>query len=322
MRSPVEILLDESSRLDRKTLSRILYPPKIIDPRSQICDIGPLFFALTPRNDDLSPIDKIIELGSAAVPDLVRYVGDHRRTADTWGSPWGSLRSSPIIDPKLRKKGIDYPLAESTSTPDYLETFETSVGDIAYFALGQIVNRNFFVGSGFKNIRVSSPVLNDRYRKQLAREWTKLTSDQLKDLLLYDIFNPDNRTREAWAVTRFVLLYSQDAESIVIRKLDSLPPAEELPTGFVYNEPSLVLAFADVQSRSIDDACFRLLIRIEATKQLRETYSQVTPDILARLLNSDLYRTDCESYARRRIADGEDINGSFGAYIKLVNRNS
>ena len=88
-------------------------------------------------------------------------------------------------------------------------------------ALGQIVNRSFsatrYQPTG--GLIINSPTYSERLRKVILKDWTGLSADKHKQLLIQDFQRSDGERRRTGAYLRLAFYYPETVESLVLAEL-------------------------------------------------------------------------------------------------------
>ena len=180
--------------------------------------------AIPARSDTLR---RIVEQGAAAVPVLIKHLGDSRKTKVPplsempLGSEYDFNRRTATSVPK----GVHHPL---NSPIDFAKWWLTAhehtvrVGDLCFVALGQIVNRKFYVANSAR-MGVNSPPFSKALREAVTSEWGGLTPDRHRSLLIDDFQKPDDDSRMVFrrigAYRRLAYYYPEVVEQLVLDQL-------------------------------------------------------------------------------------------------------
>jgi hypothetical protein len=178
-------------------------------------------------------MQELVRRGANAVPDLCKHLDDARLTKATI-KRFGVLRYSAEYDwnprtGKFRAAGIvpghsggeqKIQLVGEQNRQEYT----LAVGDLCFQIIGQIVNRSFepmrYQPSAIEV--VNSPVLCPDLCNAVRKEWSELTSDELRDLLIKDVTQPDTRRRDATGIGP-LSRYFPEALNDSVRKRLQLP---------------------------------------------------------------------------------------------------
>lgn len=166
----------------------------------------------------------IVEKGVDAVPVLLTHIGDERKVKmkPMSGMMWMSFADEYDWNRRTRPKspaGVnrdDWPGGQ-----DQRRQHAVTVGDLCFVALGQIVNRNFsatrYQPTG--GLVVNSPSYSKRLREVIVADWTGLTREQHKQLLIEDFKTPDHAGRRTGAYLRLAFFYPETVEPLVLAEL-------------------------------------------------------------------------------------------------------
>ena len=175
------------------------------------------------RSDTLR---KIVEKGADAVPALLKHINDARtikmRPVDVSGiMGWMAFDDEYDYNRRTRKtppKGVN---RDDHGSADDPRQHAITVGDLCFVALGQIVNRNFsatrYQPSG--GVIVSSPTCSAALRKVILDDWSGLTRERHKKLLIDDFVNADQEERRIGAYRRLAFYYPEAVEPLVLKQL-------------------------------------------------------------------------------------------------------
>jgi len=180
--------------------------------------------AYRPRKNKVTPLAELVGLGPAIVPWLCLHLEDKREISlalhrkdyyqgtvaysyyDRWGGFPTRDPNGPFESPTL---DYDWPL---------------TLGDICFFALGQIVNRRF--GALYMRVqegpRLNAPSLFPSLTDQARSEWGKATVENVLTSLKRDLAKPDRLDRSLGALRRLRLFAPNVIEGPVLDRL-SLP---------------------------------------------------------------------------------------------------
>jgi hypothetical protein len=165
---------------------------------------------------------KIVERGADAVPILVKHIGDDRqiKMQPLTGMDWTSFsdeydfnrRTSKTAPASINRGGFDH------DSPD---SHALTVGDLCFVALGQIVNRSF-TASRYQptgGLVINSPTYSKRLRGAIKSDWSTLTRERHKQLLIDDFRRPDYEDRRKGAYLRLAFYYPDAVEPVVLEAL-------------------------------------------------------------------------------------------------------
>jgi hypothetical protein len=215
-----------------------------------------------PRSVQDDPVTLLVALGHAAVPALLQHLLDDRSTK------WHRFTRGPGTD----MPEFDYNPLNTRLKPD---AFKAGVqprdldyvplGNVCFFALGQIVNRDYRLIMG----SVNAPV----YSEWASTEWKGLTKDGLVLSLQRDVLRGDTLSRRAGAVLRLkhyapdkVVPTSLKAMGLPVEFLNSNILEYYFEYGAPYRSPNFLFAdefeavlgaLASVDDPRIDAFCDR-----------------------------------------------------------------
>lgn len=301
-----------------------------------VCDGMPLLSG----NSNRSPLahDALTELvrrGPGIVPFLCAHMDDARPVRRPVlrlqedarivydENPWGHRSGRGKARPSTVQQEEFFP-GEESARPD--SPWRLTVGDLCYFALGQIVNRKFFPiahsgGPAPPILAAPSrfPLLRDAARK----EWGAANTRVILASLTADAMRPDRLFRDVGAIRRLKLYFPGAVERVASARfrLPILWTGEDLQVDrqWRYRSPnymdctelvSLVQAVSDVPSRRID-AALSSVLREAAHRRVRDERGDmvvlaVFPRVVGR---SALDRRLARSYIESRLKEpGKDPN--------------
>ena len=182
---------------------------------------GVLGLMRTTRSERLR---KIVAMGADAVPALLEHIGDARtvKMKPVSGMMWIDFPDEYDFNRRTRKeppKGVN---RDSGSIGrDQPHDHAITVGDLCFVALGQIVNRGFsatrYQPTG--GLIVNSPTYSNALRNVILQDWSGLTRQTHKDLLIEDFRNPDREDRRIGAYFRLACYYPDTVEPLVLKQL-------------------------------------------------------------------------------------------------------
>jgi hypothetical protein len=160
---------------------------------------------------------KIVERGVEAVPALLKHIGDNREIKM---KPVGGCEFKDEYDFNRRTRKTA-PQGVNRDDPSHMHPHAVTVGDLCFVALGQMVNRNFSAirYQPTQIVVVSSPTHSETLRKGILEDWSGLTKEQHKNLLIDDFVNPDSEYRRIGAYLRLAYYYPEAVEPLVLKQL-------------------------------------------------------------------------------------------------------
>ena len=180
-------------------------------------------FAATPS----TALREIVRSGVAAVPVLLKHMGDNRTTKipPYAGLMWMEFADEYDFNRRTREAGpagVNRDrFADRAHEADEPDGHTVTVGDLCFVALGQIVNRNFsatrYQPTG--GLIVNSPTYSAALRQAILDDWSTLTPDSHRKLLVADFLQPDYGGRRIGAYRRLSLYYPDAVEEFVLAEL-------------------------------------------------------------------------------------------------------
>lgn len=183
-------------------------------------------------------LKKIVERGADAVPLLLKHIGDDRKlkmeplSAMEWmefsdeydfnrrtrEEPAEGVNRGLFDDDENQNEGDE---VEGENAAERADQHALTVGDLCFVALGQIVNRGYsatrYQPSG--GLVVNSPTHSKALRKAIIADWSGLTREKHKNLLIEDFLHPDSEDRRIGAYFRLALYYPETVEPLVLEEL-------------------------------------------------------------------------------------------------------
>ena len=163
-------------------------------------------------------------MGIDAVPELLRHLDDERtiNMEPMAGMMWMDFADEYDFNRRTRSdvpQGVNREaFADQQDHPDQ---HALTVGDLCFVALGQIVNRNFsatrYQPTG--GLVVSSPTYSQALRERIIADWTGLTEDEHRQMLVDDFTTPDHEYRRIGAYLRLSFYYPDTVEPLVLSEL-------------------------------------------------------------------------------------------------------
>jgi hypothetical protein len=189
------------------------------------------FILYEERDEYAEVIQKIVEAGMDGYPQLIEHLDDQRtinipaidvaeNTAGIWHRKTYDFNSGTTTAPE----GVNG-LPFWGIPPGRMDQYEITVGDMCYFALGQIVNRRWTgvnVHQG-EFTTVSSPTVCKEVKQAVIDEWGALDHKTHREKLIADFRNPDSTDRLIGAYLRLSYYYPADVEKLVLEFLDRPP---------------------------------------------------------------------------------------------------
>ncbi|MCA8913922.1 MAG: hypothetical protein KDB90_00820 [Planctomycetes bacterium] len=170
---------------------------------------------------DLQPdgasLRRIIGAGVEAIPILLEHLNDVRPLKSQPTSALSASGVRPVYlrlatsfeddSLKLQSSRISKARAALKSSP--AEGYELTVGDLCYFAIGQIVNRPYFPMQyvGTFQIAVESPQVFPEIVDEMRAQWGDLTVPRHRELLKKDLAQSEVLSKRANAYARMATFY-------------------------------------------------------------------------------------------------------------------
>ena len=173
----------------------------------------------------LNAVKQLIWRGADSIPLLLAHLDDDRPTQQLVTGR--AFRDGLPFNPESRF-GIPFGTSlGSTWNPRLAQRrdvpfFAIPVGDIAFETLGQIVNRPYkYLGSeGPDHLQtMTSPVLSDKLRLQVKKEWGGLTRASHCERLIDDFQNADRAALREGAYLRLAFYYPDALDRVVPAEL-------------------------------------------------------------------------------------------------------
>jgi hypothetical protein len=171
-------------------------------------------------------LKKIVEAGMDGFPQLMEHLNDQRKinipAIKTSGNIFVYPGKAYDFNKRTTKKSPDgVNVAVNPFGPGRIEQYEITVGDMCYFAMGQIVNRRWSAAHskvGF--IELSSPSEHEEIKQAIINEWDTLDHKSHRDNLIADFRNPDSTDRLIGAYLRLSTYYPAEVERLVMEFFD------------------------------------------------------------------------------------------------------
>lgn len=176
------------------------------------------------RRSESETLRKIVARGAAAVPALLEHLSDARkiRMEPLRGMEWMGFSDAYDYNARTGEKIPPGDIDTPGGKKDYPGSHAITVGDMCFVALGQIVNRNYnatrYQPSG--GLIVISPTYSRRLRDRLIANWSHLTVEKHRRLLIEDFQNPDHEYRRIGAYQRLCFYYPDAVEPLVLKVLN------------------------------------------------------------------------------------------------------
>lgn len=172
------------------------------------------------NGETASPIiKKIVARGYIIVPDLLKHISDDRKTKLIFKIPhtgFGETSYCEEYEYRDRSKKTDF-LNGGTDAQE--DIYNLTIGDFCFFALGQIVNRNYCPLRGQPTAChiINSPVKSINLRNKIIKDWSGLTLEEHKKLLLDDLNNSTGQDKIV-TLNRILYYYPTLIEKVYYKK--------------------------------------------------------------------------------------------------------
>lgn len=203
-------------------------------------------------------------------------------------------------------------------------------GDLAYFLIGQITNRNYLpYRAGQAYVAVCGVSAFPENARDVQRRWGKVTQRDLVRSLRRDALDPDTPDRVFGALRRLNMWARADAIEVVIQLLKRIGGAPSKKcrdvqlTGaslggmrirFLYDA---LLALSDVQSEALDEACKGAALKLSNSEENDISYDEAALGILNRLSeNKPKYWYVCVTLAKSRARAGRAMISDFQSWVR------
>lgn len=247
---------------------------------------------------------RLVAKGAPAVDELLAHLDDVRESRLVLDSPWTINYVHAITDNGKPSPGDlwDFDSIDLDRAPQ-VKRYTITTADIAYYAIGQIVNRWYqpIISAGGAAL-ISSPVLSPSIKRDLRMQWGGLTAVQLKQSLRRDVLDPDTDKRAAFGIRRLSLYFPQEAESVALSRVNLI-----LRHGYHYSSKqmgggwgSFFDALQTVASDQVLSACSKLLEKEELRTPKEQIYGL---GVLELLQLRAKYIEPCRIYCRKCLAE-------------------
>lgn len=274
------------------------------------------------RKSNLSPLDLLIARGAEAVPYLVSQLSDSTPTKLVLkGDASTKFVPYEAYDPLVRQPETDY---WNVVTQQDVEKAGDSVhivtrGDLAFFALGQIVNRWYGILFPGKLTLYCSASDHPAMVKQATADWGKLTIPELRSLLRTDIKKPDSYARMTYGFQRFRSYFPGEASDLAVEALHNT--FGRWPKGEPAVEPdSFIIELQPVASWQIDQACYQILSKTDKENGFLSEYGTTKYEVLLYLKDRPNYLSICQKYANEFVKKKQDTYGYYAQFLRRYGR--
>lgn len=185
---------------------------------------GTFVFGGTYRSES-DTLRRIVSKGPGAVSTLLKHLSDDRKIAiePLTGMMWMDFPDEYDFNPRTRLKppaNVNRDTFENSEK--HPDSHAVTIGDLCFVAIGQIVNRNYsatrYQPTG--GLVVNSPTHSKRLRDELIADWSDLTAEEHRRLLIEDFEKPDHEDRRIGAYWRLSFYYPDAVEPLVLKALE------------------------------------------------------------------------------------------------------
>ena len=182
------------------------------------------------QEQEPNPIRRLVALGPRAVPSLLKHVDDQRPTgieidhsSKTEGLFLADYYDHNSLTIDTPPPGVN--LIREEARRVRINSYELTVGDLCFTALGQILNRRYcpiyspMFPEGEFFTGVSSASANESLANAVRDEWSKLDAASHKQSLIGDFQKPDYEHRRFGAYLRLCCYYPDAVEELVLEVL-------------------------------------------------------------------------------------------------------
>ena len=271
------------------------------------------------RQETRDSLELLVGRGLAAVPFLLSVLDSQKPSKLSLGSDFVGAIPFDSYDPRFRQGKIDpWPLVEEQDARNAAISkpyYTVRSGDIAFFALGQIVNRwcgdlRCYPGATFYSFHSNDKAFVNKVRN----DWKGLSSTGLEQVILSDINHPDSIARQSLAMARYRCMFPDKAEVVAVKYLlaayGSLPkgrPPGVFPTIFQQIQP--------IASAKLDKTCYELLLNKKKRATFRPEYKFTETDILDYLALRPSYNGKAIQYAKEAISRKDPLSSEFVKFL-------
>lgn len=287
------------------------------------------------QSAQMNGLRKLIKVGSPAIPSLLAHLRDSRKTTfQLQGGDFSPLICVEYFDWGRLSGKRGYPVAADPNMVEpgkSLKAYNVTVGDLCYFALGQITNRCYLpiwsVGINY----LATPTLYPRLATLAAKEWGGCTRNSLLLSLERDVLNPLTYERDAQAIRRLKIYFPDKVEGVVLQLLKEMKAIVRGKSPAPFREGvhprysiRVVASFSDIRSRDIDRHCRELLdlIRTGAKDGISRCDAFSIPLIQRLEHGTPDQRQACRAFCEARITARPSSAKPFYHLLRQLNRRS
>ncbi len=277
------------------------------------------FKPLVRRSLKFSPLDLLISKGELAIPYLISQLSSSQTCNLVLGGDFVKYTEYEAYDSKARGKHNNaWPAVETNDLliDDKRSNRHTVTrGDIAFFAIGQIVNRWYGVIRSYPGAVFYCPISkNSKLQQFVKSDWNGINKESLRKSLETDILHPDSLSRQVSGFQRYRCRFPITARNVALKCL-SHSYGKVSDTEPRSGSSSLFNQFGVIASAKIDEACYRMIQSENSFDSSKKEYQLTKIEILYYLVGRSRFRDFAISYAEKMISHGMDSRGLYSMFI-------
>ena len=273
------------------------------------------------RNGSRDSLEALVGKGIGAVPYLLSKLESQNPSLLELGGTFVAAIPFKNHDPRYRKGPVDpWPLVEEDDVSNAANAktkYRVREGDIALFALGQIVNRWYGILRCYPGATFYSYHSDDKsFVQEVRNEWKALSLAQFEQVILTDIFHPDSYARQSLALAKYRSMFPSKSENIaekcILNAYGSFPkgrPSGRFPTIFQQIQP--------IACERLDKVCYKLLLDEKKRSRFGPDYRFTELDILGYLVLRPGYKEKAIDYANAAIAKKGSLASHFSKFLQM-----
>ena len=270
------------------------------------------------RKTNMTALEQLIARGPDVVPYLTSQLGRKDPTKFTiQGSPDIKAVAYEFYDPKVRQPDVDYWDVVTMEQVNKAEQLVQTVtrGDLAYFALGQIVNRWYGIYFPGKITLFCSASDHPEIQKQAAADWGNLNPTEFEKILRNDVRKPDTYARMTFGFTRYRNYFPGDASELAVQTLRNT--YGQFPQGKPDIAPNNFWAQMEpIANKDLDQVAYQQLTRTDKENGFLAEYDTTQYQILLYLKNRKGYEAIAINYAKDFVKKKKDKYGYFARFLQ------
>ncbi len=274
------------------------------------------------RKSNLSPLDLLISRGAEVVPYLVTQLSNSSPTKLVLkGDANTKLVPYEAYDPLVRVPDTDYWNVVSQQDVQKAGNEEHVVtrGDLAFFALGQIVNRWYGILFPGKLTLYCSASDHPAIVKQATADWGNLTPTELRSILRTDVKKPDSYARMVYGFQRFRSYFSGEAPDLAVEALHNT--YGRWPKGEPSVEPdAFITELQPIANWQIDQVCYQILSKTDKENGFLNEYATTKYEAMLYLKDRPNYLSICQKYATEFVKKKQDTYGYYAQFLRRYGR--